>query len=231
MRTVMTALIVTLLTAGPLFAQDHGKGGADARGYVAGLGGFATSLGNTTGDMLVEGGARIAPYVMVIGNLGRFANLQADLQPTLDGATADLAANQGLSVIGAGNLPAWYGTGGLRVDIPIASRVWPYVLGSMGVARINPEPSFTFSSGTLPDGTTPDVGTDVTAAIVSAGDFTTPPASNAFMFTFGAGGELRVAARWVVDAGYRYSRIAADSTLSASPLNTNGMTFGVGYRF
>jgi opacity protein-like surface antigen len=35
----------------------------------------------------------------------------------------------------------------------------------------------------------------------------------------------------MVDASYRYSRIAADTTLSANPLNLNGMTFGVGYRF
>jgi opacity protein-like surface antigen len=40
-----------------------------------------------------------------------------------------------------------------------------------------------------------------------------------------------VAPHWVVDVGYRYSRLAADTTLSASPLNTNGLTFGVGYRF
>ena len=39
------------------------------------------------------------------------------------------------------------------------------------------------------------------------------------------------APHWVVDAAYRYSRIAADTTLSASPLVTNGMTFGFGYRF
>ena len=179
----------------------------------------------------MPGGARIAPSIIVIGNVGRFADLHAELQPTLDSATAALAANQGLSVTGGGNLPAWYGTGGLRVDVPTGHRVWPYGFGSMGVARINPQPKFTFASGTLPDGTTPDTGTDVTAAIVSTGAFTAPPASNAFMFTFGGGGELRVAKRWVVDAGYRYSRIAADSTLSASPLNTNGMTFGAGYRF
>ena len=46
---------------------------------------------------------------MVFGNIGRFANLQADLQPTLDSATAALSANQGLSVIGGGKLPASYG--------------------------------------------------------------------------------------------------------------------------
>ena len=229
MRMVMTALTVTLLTAGPLFAQDH-KGGSDARGYVAGLGGFATSLGNTSGDITAEAGARIAPHVMVFGNIGRFSNLQADLQPTLDSATAALE-NQGIAVIGAGTLPAWYGTGGLRVEVPTGSRAWPYVLGSMGVARINPTPKFTFSGGTLPDGTNPDIGTAVTDAIVTAGDFTAPPASNAFMFTLGGGGQVRFSTRWVFDAGYRYSRIAADSTLSASPLNTNGMTFGFGYRF
>src|SRR4051812_43685985 len=99
------------------------------------------------GNMAVEGGARIAPHIMVIGNVGRFSNLQGDLQPTLDSATAALAENQGLSVIGAGTLPAWYGTGGLRVDRPTGSRAWPYVLGTMGVARINPTPKFTFSGG------------------------------------------------------------------------------------
>jgi opacity protein-like surface antigen len=57
------------------------------------------------------------------------------------------------------------------------------------------------------------------------------PASTAFMFTFGGGVQVPVVPHWVLDAGYRYSRIAADSTLSASPLNANGMTFGFGYRF
>ena len=229
MRMLMIAATVTLLTAGPLFAQE--RGGQRASGYVTGLGGFATSVGNTTGDIAAEAGVRIAPHVMVFGNIGRFANLQADLQPTLDSATAALSANQGLSVIGGGKLPASYGLGGLRVEVPTRSRVLPYVLGGIGLARLSPTTQFVFSSGTMPDGSTPDVGADVTTAIVSAGVFTAPPASNAFMFTAGAGVQIPVARRWVADAGYRYSRIAADTTLSASPLNTNGMTFGVGYRF
>jgi opacity protein-like surface antigen len=167
---------------------------------------------------------------MVFGNIGRFANLQADLQPTLDGATAALSANQGLSVIAGGKLPASYGLGGLRVEVPTRSRVLPYALGGIGVARLNPSPQFIFSSGTMPDGSTPDVGVDVTSAIVSAGAFTAPPASNAFMFTAGGGVQVPVARHWVVDTAYRYSRIAADTTLSATPLTTNGMTFGFGYR-
>ena len=229
MRTLMIAATVTLLTAATTFAQE--RGGPNASGYLTGVGGFATSVGNTTGDIAAEGGVRIAPHVMAFGSIGRFTNLQADLQPTLDSATAALSANQGLSVIAGGKLPASYGLGGLRVEVPTRSRVTPYVLGGIGLARLNPAPQFVFSSGIMPDGTTPDVGVDVTSAIVSAGVFTAPPASNAFMFTAGGGVQVPVARQWVVDAGYRYCRIAADTTLSALPLATNGMTFGVGYRF
>ena len=107
----------------------------------------------------------------------------------------------------------------------------PYALGGVGVARLNPTAQFTFSSGIMPDGSTPLVGTDVTTAIISAGSFTAPPSSSALMLTFGGGVQVPVAPHWVVDAGYRYSHIAADTTLSASPLTTNGMTFGFGYRF
>jgi opacity protein-like surface antigen len=181
--------------------------------------------------MLVEGGARIAPHVMLFGNIGRFGNLQADLQPTLDATTSALAANQGIGVTGSGTLPAWYGVTGLRVEIPTKSRVMPYVLGGVGLARLNPQPQFVFSSGTLPDGSTPAVGTDVTAAITTPSFFTPPAADTTFMFTLGGGMQVPVARHWVVDAGYRYSRIAADSTLSTLPLTMNGMTFGFGYRF
>ena len=68
-------------------------------------------------------------------------------------------------------------------------------------------------------------------AITTAGDFSAPPASNAFMFMLGGGVQVPLVPHWVADAGYRFARIAADSTLSASPLNANSVTFGVGYRF
>jgi opacity protein-like surface antigen len=234
MRALMTAIAMTALAAAPLFAQDRSgqrAGWQDAGGYVTGMGGFASATGNTTGDLLVEGGVRVAPHVMLFGDLGQFHNLQGDLQPTLNSATTTLAANQGLTILGGGTLPAWYSVGGVRVEVPTSSAVLPYVLGGIGVARLNPAPQFTFSSGTMPDGSTPTVGQDVTSVITSTGAFSAPASSNAFMFTLGGGVQFPVAPRWVIDAGYRYSRIAADPTLSASPLNANGMTFGVGYRF
>src|SRR5206468_6866450 len=114
MKTLMTAAAIAVLAAAPLLAQENGASGPDATGYVTGLGGCAASVGNTTGDLLVEGGVRIAPRLMVFGNVGRFGNLQADLQPTLDATTSALANNQGLNVIGGGSLPATYASGGLR---------------------------------------------------------------------------------------------------------------------
>jgi hypothetical protein len=52
---------------------------------------------------------RIAPHLMVIGNLGRYGNLQGALQPTLDTESAALAANQNLGVTTVGTVDAWYG--------------------------------------------------------------------------------------------------------------------------
>src|SRR5439155_7978591 len=114
----------------------------------------------------------------------------------------------------------------LRYEVPTNSRVSPYVLGGLGFARLMPTAQFTYSSGTLPDGSTPSIGADVTAQLVSAGDFTAPAASTAFMFTLGGGVEVPVARHWAIDGGYRFSRIAADT-----PVNAQGATFGFAYRF
>jgi hypothetical protein len=54
----------------------------------------------------VEGGVRIAPHLMVFGNLGHFQDRHGDLQPTLDAAVASLSANHGLDVTGTGSIPA-----------------------------------------------------------------------------------------------------------------------------
>lgn len=220
MRAVLIAATVTMLTAAPLWAQNE-------RGYVTGIGGFAATPETTSGDVLGEAGVRIAPHVLIFGDLGQFHNLQpSDVQPAVDSTTALLSAAQGLSVTGIGRVPAWYSVGGVRYEIPMTGRVSPYLLGGIGFARLSPRAQFTYASGTLPDGSTPAPGTDVTAQIVTAGDFTVPPNTTAFMFTLGGGVEVPVTRHWAIDAGYRFSRVAAQS-----PLSANGATFGFGYRF
>jgi opacity protein-like surface antigen len=220
MKVVMIAAIATLLTAAPLLAQTE-------RGYVTGAGGFAVTTDTTSGNAMGEVGVRIAPHLLVFGDLGQFRNLQpSDAQPAVDSTTASLAATQGLSVVGTGRVPAWYSVGGLRYEIPTRSRVSPYLSGGLGFARLTPTAQFIYSSGPLPDGSTPAPGADITTQLVTAGDFVAPPASTAAMFTLGGGVEIPVARHWAVDAGYRFSRVAADT-----PLTAQGATFGFGYRF
>jgi len=220
MRALMIAAAVSVLTAAPLAAQT-------GRGYIAGAGGFTVSSDTTSGQVMGEAGVRIAPHVLVFGELGQFHNLQpSDVLPAVDSTTSLLSASQGLSVVGVARVPAWFSVGGVRYEVPIQSHLSPYVLGGIGVARLDPTAQFTYASGTLPDGSTPAPGTDVTSQLTTAGDFTLPSASTAFMFTLGGGVAVPVASQWAIDVGYRFSRIDADTRV-----NTQGVTFGVGYRF
>lgn len=231
MKRQMAVLAAALLMASPVLAQNRNEGGGeDAMALVVGIGGFARAVGDTTGDGGLEGGVRIAPHLMAFGSLGRFGNLQADLQPTIAATTASLA-DQGLVVFGSGRVPAWFGLGGVRGEFLVRGRVIPYGLVGVGGARLSPTTRFAFSGGTLPDGTEPMIGSDVTPALLAAGSITRTRASSAPMFTAGGGAQVLLASHWAADIGYRYARIAADSSLSASALNANGMALGVGYRF
>ena len=220
MRAVIIAATATVFIAAPLFAQTE-------RGYVTGIGGFAVTPDTTSGDVVAEVGVRIAPHLLVFGNVGQFHNLQpSDILPAVNETTTSLALGQGLDVIGTARVPAWYSIGGLRYEMNTRSHVSPYVLGGIGFARLTPKAQFTFSSGVLPDGSMPDIGADITSQLVSAGDFTTPVSTTALMFTLGGGVEIPMARHWAVDAGYRVSRVRADL-----PVSAQGATFGLGYRF
>jgi opacity protein-like surface antigen len=220
MRIVTIVAVATMCAAAPAFAQTE-------RVYVTGIGGTATTSEVTSRDVLGEVGVRVAPHLSVFGDVGQFHNLQpSDVQPTVDSAVAALSANQGLSVLGTGRVPAVFSLGGVRYEAASRGRVSPYVLGGVGFARLMPTAKFTYSSGTLPDGTTPATGDDVTSSVIGTGVFTNPADSTAAMFTLGGGVDVPLARRWAVDAGYRFSRVAADT-----PLNAHGVTFGVGYRF
>jgi opacity protein-like surface antigen len=219
MRGFLIAAAISAVTAAPAAAQTD-------RAYVSGFGGFTVSPDTTSADALGEVGVRIAPRLFAFGDIGQFHNLQpSTLQPTVD-STVGTLGSQGLIVTGNARVPAWYGLGGLRYDIPSRGRVLPYVSGGIGFARLTPSAQFVYSSGTLPDGSTPVSGDDVTSQLITAGDFTTPAATNAFMFSLGGGVSVPVARQWFVDAGYRFARIQADT-----PVNANGATFGVSYRF
>lgn len=220
MRTIGPLALMIALGAAPALAQSP-------RAYVAGEGGVATSPDATSGDVFGEAGVQIARGLSVFGGVGQFRNLQPSAaQPTVDNATSLLGASLGLDVNGTARVPAWYSIGGLRYAWPASARLSPYVMGGAGFARLNPTARFTFTGGTLPDGSTPAVGADVTSQVIATGEFIAPPSSTAFMYTLGGGVQIPVTRRWAIDAGYRFSRVSADT-----PVNVQGATFGLGYRF
>ena len=100
MKVLGTAIAILALTAAPSIAQE--KGVLDPAGYVSGFGGAAWTAGNSTGSVLFEGGVRVAPHVMVFANVGRFADLQADLVPTIDAPQACAIATNlsGVTMLG-----------------------------------------------------------------------------------------------------------------------------------
>lgn len=216
MRTIILAAIVAAAPASA-FAQTHA--------YVNGAGGFATTTDGTSEDVLGEAGVRVAPNLFVFGDVGRFHNLQPSaVQPAIDTTVQTLSAI-GVDVTSTSSVPAWYTSGGVRYQIPTRARVTPYVFTSVGMARLTPRATFSYTSGQLGD-TPPNTGDDVTSQLVSLGDFTQPAATNALMISGGGGIEAPIARHLVVDAGYRLSHVNADT-----PLHAQGLTFGVGYRF
>jgi opacity protein-like surface antigen len=225
MRAFVLIVPVALLSAAPLFAQTT----ISDRGFITASGGFTTNTEATSGNIDIQGGLTVAPHLQVYGNIGQYMNLQpSDSQSAVDATTGLVAASMGLNVTGEPRVPALYVLGGLRYETPKIGRVEPYVMGGLGVAHLSPTATFTFNSGTgtLPDGSTPTAGQDVTAQLMTGGDFTNPAASNAFMYSLGGGIQIPIVASWAVDVGYRFSRIDTDT-----PINTQGMTFGFGYRF
>jgi opacity protein-like surface antigen len=221
MKILSMIVSMVLLVAGTSSAQS-------SQIYATLSGGVVAAPDGATSDVAGEVGVRIAPNLYVFGSVGQFHNLQpSGVQPTIDGLDASLAAG-GLSVTGTAHVPAWYSMGGLRWTLPVTTpRFTPYVFGGLGFARLTPSASFTYTSGTLLGATTaPAAGDDVTAQIVSLGDFTAPPPSTALMFAIGGGVDVPIASHLVANAGYRVSHITADT-----PVSPQSVTFGVGYRF
>jgi len=220
MKALLIAATVALAAA-PSYAQTS------SRVYANVAGGFAVGPDVTSGDTLAEVGIRIAPHLSVFGDIGRFHNLQPSLvQTAVDNTDTTLAAG-GLVVDGTARAPAWYSMGGLRYSGPMMARLSPYVFGSAGFAHLTPGATFSYTSGTLLGAAAPPAaGDDVTAQLMSLGDFTPPGASTAFMFAVGGGVEAPIAPHLAVEIGYRMSRVSADS-----PINAQSVTFGLGYRF
>jgi hypothetical protein len=237
MRTSLSVVILTFMTAAPLFAQNP-----ETRGYLTGAGGllffknisgFSTSGSQGTSDLGVGLGARLKGHVMIVGNGGWIRNLQKGVQPLLVSTTNTIFNVHAISTTGTGKMPVWYGEGGLSLNGPTWGLWTPYVMGEYGIARLNPSVTLTYKSGTIPGQSTapPSAGSDQTSLFEKLGYLKAPGTSTTQMFSAAGGLRLAIAKRAIATGEWRYSRFAAVSSLDTGAFSTNEILFGLGLRF
>ena len=220
---VFVGAIAALSVTMPVLAQEHQA--SDPKGFVSASGGFVSALGDKTSDFRFEGGARIAPHLMV-GNVGRLAICR----PTCSRRSMRPRRRSRPTMcrrLGYGDRPGGgHASTGLRaVPDPRPRESWRGRLRST-----NPSAQFTFANGVLHGSPCPPGrGRDI-QRLKTSGAFVQPPASTQLLFTTGGGAQIAMGLRLAFDAGNRYMHQLATATLDVV-LNANGSVFVVWYRF
>jgi hypothetical protein len=199
----------------------------ERRGYLEGAAGLTAITGGTTGNADGEVGIRVAPRVMLFGNIGRIRDAQpSSLQTSLNDAITALAANN-LTATGTARMPAWYSLGGARVELGSnRSAIRPYVSGGLGFAHLTPSAHFMYESGTTLSGNAATAGDDITSDVITNGYFTTSATKTGLMLRMGGGVQVPLGKYLLGNVGYSVSRIASDT-----PIHAQDLTFGLGIKF
>jgi hypothetical protein len=220
MRYALILTLVGTLWTTAAYAQE-------THGYVEGNGGISSLTGVKSGGAIGEVGIKIAPNVMLFGNVGNIRDTgSSSLQASIDQAVSDLAANNDLTVTGTSRVPAWYSMGGARIQFPGHRAVTPYVFGSVGFAKLSPTIHFNYESGTTPTGNVATAGDDITNDIVANGLFSKPTSTRGLMLRTGGGVQVPLGRYLLGNVSYSVSRISSDT-----PIHGQDVTFGLGFKF
>ena len=219
MRNALILTLVVFIWSSAAYAQEP-------RGYVEGAAGLSAVPGATTGNAAGEIGIRVAPRVVVFGNIGRMKDAQSSaLQASFNDAISALAATD-LTATGTVRTPAWYSLGGARVALSNRTAIKPYVFGAVGFAHLTSSARFIYDTGTTLTGNPAALGDDITSDVVANGFFTTPAAKTALMLRTGGGVQIPLGKYLLGNVGYSVSRISADT-----PIHAQDLTFGLGIKF
>lgn len=175
----------------------------------------ANKWGPTAG---IEGAVRISRNLDLIGEgvWVKDASTKAE-ETSLTPLVEYLEITQGTTASARIEARTLMGSGGVRWVFEREGAWRPYILGTVGMASIDRKTTFALS------------GTDITAAIDTYGitlgrDLT----GSESVLTFGGGvGVLRVATKWYLDAGVRYTNLQPE----AGSVNLWRANLGVGIRF
>lgn len=217
MAAVLMGLAAPAMAQMPAPAQPAAGSGAPAvnmgyLGVTSGLG-IVQNVGAIAG---AEGGIHLTGNLDVVAEGGWAADL---VTRRIAGLTAPvvnyLTSTQGKTATGEVKAPGLYGLAGLRWVAPTSGSLRPYVLGQVGVARIEYQPTFTLG------------GTDVTSTVstygVTLGD---DLAGTVTKVAFGGGvGVLYLKGQWYADAGYRFVSIGTET--QRTPFSRLHLGFGV----
>lgn len=200
----------------------------EPRGYVEGSGALSRLTGSaTSAELDGEVGVKVAPNVLLFGNVGNVRDIHwSTLETSVSNTVSALSAINGLTTTPQARVPTWYSLGGARIQFPNQSVITPYVFGGIGFARMNPSVRFLYQSGTTISGNAANVGDDLTADIVSNGLFTAPTPTTSLMLRTGGGVQVPISKHLLGNVGYSISRISADT-----PIHAQDFSFGLGIKF
>ena len=186
---------VAWLAFSPAVAVAQGTA-ADMRWFVGGLGGLTFGT-ETSGAIGGQFGVRVGPGLFAIGEVGRMQNVipnevNDDLRDFADQVEEVLGVPIALDV----SVPATYGFGGLRWVQPRPG-IALFLEGGVGVGDVH-----------IKVEEAEVLGLDVTDEVENAiGD---DDNATKFLLALGFGITTRLGQAAVLDAGYRYSRIATE---------------------
>jgi hypothetical protein len=206
----MRSIHAIVLSVAAILLTPHSSA---AQGSIDGFGALSLNqVSSLEGSSLpLDFGGRVSvdlvPAIQVVGEFGRIGNVL----PTITAVPLSLLPFDVRA-------SAFYGEGGVRFLAAPRSAVTPYVEASAGIARINLDVS---SLGGTTDA--------VTRAALNFLESTDPIAG-------GGGGVMFRGGPLLIDVGYRYKKIFADSLggtlLSAGQgLGSHQVRFGLGVRF
>lgn len=208
MKRVICAvgLVTALVSATPAMAQTAGAPAPAANApavnmwYVGGLVGVA-AVQNVGAIVGVEGGVRVRHGVDIVFEGGYAQDVVSRRRLNLTTPIATyLTTTQGKVATADLKAPATYGLAGVRWVMERDSAIRPYVIGQVGVASVEYQPTFTLG------------GTDVTATVNTYGvTVGNDVAGKSSKLAIGGGvGAWYVHGQWYADAGVRMMSIATE---------------------
>ena len=210
------ALAIAVLALGRAASAQTPKD-AD-HGYVEGF--VQSAFGNVTSQSYgAELGITVMPNIQVFVEAGMVRDVASATIGSAAQAIAGFLSQTQANVAFRVKEPVTFGVAGLKLVVPTAGRVRPYVLGGGGLASVKQDVSFTVGGSDVTSSLATQYGAQLGSDL--SGSFTKP------MIVAGAGAMWPAWQRLVVDAQFRFGRIFAED----GGINVSRAGVGVGIRF